>query len=238
MADVLILSVATGMSTLIGTLTILWFGQPGNRMLAFYLGLSAGIMALMVLVELVPASLDQAPLPYISFGISLGILSMALIHLLIYKKSGHSNDVNHLRLGWMMCLAMALHNFPEGMAIGAGFQAEFEMGVVIALSIALHNVPEGIALAAPFMAARAGKWVIILIAAVISLFIPLGTLANEWITAKTEWGLGFAMAFASGAMGYIVIKEVGPSSYRYHPFFSLLGMAGGLVIMYILHYFH
>ncbi|MBO8172024.1 MAG: ZIP family metal transporter [Bacillaceae bacterium] len=236
MTESLIISFLTGMTTLIGALTVIWFKEPDHRMMAMYLGLAGGIMSLMVLVELLPSALEQAPGKIVLGGILAGIGFITIAGRFIFFFSETLTDVH--RLGWMIAIAMAFHNFPEGMAIGAGFHAHEKLGAIIALSIALHNVPEGVALAAPFLAGRRRIGMILFLVVGVSLFLPLGTLASQWLIQTSPWGLGMAIASAAGAMAYIVTREIIPASWRLHPVFALIGMGGSVIMMYLILQLH
>lgn len=240
MSELLMISTLTGLTTLLGAATTLFIGTPGKKLMAFYLGLSTGMMTLVSVIDLLPASLRDGDL----YGTLLGIC-MGLIFLLVVQKTMNhfypyaemmEKDLSLWRkTGWMMTIAIALHHIPEGIAIGAGFHAHHSIGAMIALSMSLHNIPEGIGLSAPLILGQLGKGAILLVAFLISLCIPLGAWLGELYFTSSPQAITYGMAFACGAMAYIIIKEMGPASIRLHPLSAQLGMLFSLVLMIILH---
>ncbi len=233
MTQALLISFFTGMATLLGAFVIIWFKEPDKKMMALYLGLSGGIMIFIVLVDLLPSALKHASLDIIWSALIAGILFMWIAQAsvsLIFK-----NSSSLLRMAWMIVLAMALHNLPEGLAVGAGLEAQYGLGIMIALSIALHNIPEGVAVTAPFLAAGMSRRMILWIVFTVSLFIPLGTLLGEGLISLDQWSLGAAISLASGAMMYIVVREILPAAYRYHRNYAFIGLIGALMLVWILH---
>lgn len=239
--ELFILSTLTGVTTMLGAIAALLFGQPGRKILAFYLGMSAGIITLVIAVDLLPAAFDQGPIEAVGVGLGIGLLTMLLVYECLQRMMGDQPvSVNpkkreYLRMGYMIALAIGIHNIPEGIAIGAGFETEHELGVLMALSIALHNVPEGIGMAIPLVLAGMRKrWVAILSLA-ISLCIPAGAWLGKCFFVGSPFLVAIGISFAAGAMGFIVWKEIGPTSMKYNRLFAQVGMLASLALIYIIH---
>lgn len=217
------------------------FGQPSKKILAFYLGLSAGIMTLIIIVELLPASFEQGPMEAVGIGLGLGLAAMMSIYALVHRTSEkrpvrlHPQKNEYLRMGLSICFAIAVHNIPEGIAIGAGFETRHDLGVMMALSIALHNIPEGIGMAIPLILSGMRKIWILLLSVSVSICIPMGALLGKSFFEGSPFIVSMGMAFAAGAMGFIVWKEVAPASIKYHPLFAQLGMAVSLLLILLIH---
>lgn len=241
MSELLFISTLTGLTTLVGAIMTLFVGSPGKKLMAFYLGLSAGMMALVSGIDLLPASLRDGDLYGTLLGVAIGIVFLMVVQKIMDSFYPHHHvaemDANTWRKsGWMMALAIALHHIPEGIAIGAGFHAHQSIGAMIALSMSLHNIPEGIGLSAPLLMGELGKLRILFIAFLISLCIPLGAWLGELYFTSTPQAITFGMAFACGAMVYIIMKEMAPTSLKLHPLSAQLGMLVSLVAMVFLHY--
>jgi ZIP family zinc transporter len=242
MTELMLISVGTGLTTVIGALTTLFIGIPGRKLMAFYLGMSAGIMGLVILVDLLPAAFRNEKWYGAFLGISAGMLLLHLLHYIMGAGRNHSIQYDGTRdsqgwqtAGWLMALALAFHHIPEGMAIGAGFQAHHRAGVMIALSMSLHNIPEGIGLAAPFLLGSMKRRSILLLSFLISLCIPVGAwLGSLYFMSSTE-AITFGMSFAVGAMAYLVWKEIGPAGIAMHTLSAQFGMLLSLVAMMLLH---
>ncbi|WCN38046.1 ZIP family metal transporter [Aneurinibacillus uraniidurans] len=243
MIELLVISTVTGLTTVAGALTTLLAGKPGTKLMAFYLGLSAGIMALVIVADLLPAALSGGETYGILLGLLVGVVMLRTLHYGMDRMAGEAlasartepTPAHWRQAGWMMGIALALHHIPEGIAIGAGFEAHRHIGVLLALSMALHNIPEGIGLAAPLLLGKLRPRLILLFSFLVSLCIPFGAwLGGIYFTASPQ-AVAFGMAFAAGAMSYLVLWELGPSGIRLHRLSAQFGMLISLVAMLILH---
>ncbi|WP_339060870.1 ZIP family metal transporter [Tepidibacillus marianensis] len=248
MFQVLWMSLLSGLATGLGALIVVWFGEPTKKVLGFYLGLSSGIMGIVVLADLLPSSIIYGNTIYTLLGLIIGVAIMLffdwLLTRIVFKKptprTNKQNQQNQVykQMGYFMTLAIALHNLPEGLAIGAGFETQSELGIRVALVIALHNIPEGLGIASTLLLGRTRPFYVVILPFITGLFIPLGTLMAFWLGNIVPHWISIGLSIASGAMGYIVIKDIGPESIKLHPLFSRIGMGIGIFIMYIVYSLH
>ena len=143
--------------------------------------------------------------------------------------------------GVVMACAIALHNVPEGMTIGASYASnDGAMGsaaLILAVLIGLHNIPEGMAVSVPLISGGMAKWKAVLITASSGIPTILGALLGYVLGEIGPMGLTLSLGFASGAMLYVVFGEILPQSYlMYHsklPAFSaIIGILAGLLIIF------
>ena len=143
--------------------------------------------------------------------------------------------------GVVMACAIALHNVPEGMTIGASYaSSDGVMGraaLMLAIIIGLHNIPEGMAVSVPLISGGMAKWKAVLITASSGIPTVLGALVGYWLGEIGPLGLTLSLGFASGAMLYVVFGEILPQSIlMYHsklPAFSAIaGILAGLLIIF------
>lgn len=97
--------------------------------------------------DLIPEALEIGTMTYVLMGIIIGIIAMIFCDLLVEKKFNNVNAKNAnslLKTGIIVSIGLAIHNFPEGLAIGSGFEASVKLGLGLAIAICLHDIPEGI----------------------------------------------------------------------------------------------
>ena len=146
--------------------------------------------------------------------------------------------------GLVMAAAIALHNVPEGMVIGASFAITVDEilsnrgGLVMALVIGLHNIPEGMAVAVPLISGGMSKWRSVGVTALSGSPTILGALMGFLIGAISPTALVISLSFASGAMLYVVFGELLPESIlmwksKLPATAVILGMLTGLIIIYL-----
>ena len=143
--------------------------------------------------------------------------------------------------GIVMASAIALHNVPEGMTIGASYASNNGVmgsaALVLAVLIGLHNIPEGMAVSVPLISGGMTKWKAVLITACSGIPTILGALLGYWLGEIGPMGLTMSLGFASGAMLYVVFGEILPQSIlMYHsklPAFSAItGILVGMLIIF------
>ncbi len=143
--------------------------------------------------------------------------------------------------GVVMASAIALHNVPEGMTIGASYASNSGVmgtaAITLAILIGLHNIPEGMAVSVPLIAGGMAKWKAVLITASSGIPTIIGALLGFMLGEIGPLGLALSLGFASGAMLYVVFGEILPQAIlMYHsklPAFSAIGgMLVGLLIIF------
>lgn len=144
--------------------------------------------------------------------------------------------------GVVIACAIALHNIPEGMSIGASYNIDTEGGVsmalILAVLIGLHNIPEGMAVSVPLVAGGMKRIKAALLTAASGAPVVLGAWLGYWIGDIGTIGLAASLGFASGAMLYVVFGEIIPQAvlmYRSKvpAFFVIIGMLIGMIIIYV-----
>jgi ZIP family zinc transporter len=140
-------------------------------------------------------------------------------------------DLQAYRRGLLLFAAIALHNIPEGLAVGTGYSAEARLGLLLALAIALHNIPEGVAVAGPFRACGMSRWRYIAWATGSGLAEPVGAFLGAIFVTQFRYFLPFSMAFAGGAMVYVVSDELIPESHSHgYEHEATLGFIAGFIL--------
>lgn len=244
--------------------------RDSSRSVSLLLSFAAGVMTSVVCFDLLTEAIapenavQQTSLLLVVFGVMAGYGVIDLLEGRIKRasrrstvrsrgrrgsvlSSGHArNRMNRAPLfvaGLVMAAAIALHNVPEGMVIGASFarSAETELlsrsGLVMAAVIGLHNIPEGMAVAVPLIAGGMRRSQAVLITSMTGAPTILGALLGFCLGVIGPTALALSLSFASGAMLYMVFGELLPESNllwqsKLPALAAIIGMMIGLLVIY------
>jgi ZIP family zinc transporter len=220
----LLAGLATGIGAL-GVYAVRRLSRLANDAL---LSAAAGIMLAACFVSLLAPGIESALAlgggrasagAILSAGVLAGAATLALVHRLVpHEHFGLGREgpaAIHLRRMWLFVLAITLHNLPEGMAVGVGFGAgDVASGVPLAIGIGLQNVPEGLAVAAGLTAIGYAPGRAFLLALGTGLLEAAGALFGAVAAAFAGALLPFALAFAAGAMLFVITSEIIPETAR------------------------
>lgn len=232
MGEIVLLGLIAGLGTCLGALIVVAIGRLGPATISLMLGFASGIMAAVIILDLLPSSLQYGSLAATLTGFAGGVILMAFLDLVLniiapsfFKGRGY------LKMGYLIAAGIALHDLPEGFAIAAGFAAAEKLGPILVLAIGLHNIPEGMATAAPLRYGGMGAVQVLVLNAIISLVTPLGTYVGAELVETSYTFIGLLLAFAAGAMTYIVLGELAPESRRSNKRLSFTGMLAGFILI-------
>ena len=235
-----------GIMTGVGAIPIFFTKNVSQKTLDSLLGAAAGIMLAATCFSLIIPSIDAGggdlkAVLITSAGIFLGALFIDLIdrfapheHLLDKRTEGVATD--SLKKIWLFIIAITIHNFPEGMATGVAFGTDNVMnGVTIALGIALQNMPEGLAVALALVREKYSVKKAFTIALLTGLVEPIGAFLGLGLVSVFQPILGFILAFAGGAMLFVISDEIIPETHSNgYERQATYGIVIGFIIMMIL----
>ena len=217
------------MGTVVGSAFVFFMRHEMNAIVQkALLGFASGVM--------VAASVWSLLIPALEFNSDIDYITPHL-HLGTSKPEGPHSRLSRTA---MLMLAVTIHNLPEGMAVGAVLAgaAEGHVGIstagalAMSVGIAIQNVPEGAIISMPMRAAGNSRWRSFVIGSLSGAVEPLGGLAVILLTAWLTPAMPYLLAFAAGAMLYVVIEELIPeASTGEHSNMSTVGFALGFVLM-------
>ncbi|NCC64100.1 MAG: zinc transporter ZupT [Spirochaetia bacterium] len=251
------LTLFAGLGTGVGSLMSFFSKKFDPKFLAASLGFSAGVMIYVSMVEIfVKARESLEGVLGESRGFMLttvaffaGIVLIAIIDKLIpeYENPHEMKDVpgdenskklhdesRLKRMGLFSALAIAIHNFPEGLATFMAAIADPTLGVTIAIAIAIHNIPEGVAVSAPIYYATKSKKKAFWLSLLSGLAEPVGALLGFFILRAwfNDLTFGFVFAMVAGIMVYISLDELLPTAEEYgEHHIAITGLILGMAVM-------
>lgn len=204
--------------TTIGGIIGVTFKNTSNKFLGFILSLASGLMISIVCFNLIPEALEISGISLIILGIVYGVICMIVCDILVQKKFGRGRfkgDKNSLlKTGIIVSIGLALHNFPEGLAIGSGFGASIKLGYSLAVAILLHDIPEGISMAVPMKNGGMKISKVIFFVVLSGITTGIGAFFGAYIGTISDKIIAICLSFAAGAMLYIVSGELIPESNK------------------------
>lgn len=232
MGSIVIMGLVAGLGTCLGALLVTCCGHLRPRTLSLLLGFASGVMAAVIVFDLLPSSLNYGSFIFTLAGFLGGVGLMFIMDLLLnILYPANLKGKGYLKMGYLIAAGIALHDLPEGLAIAAGFAAAEKLGPILVFAIGVHNIPEGMVCAAPLRVGGFSAARVLLVNALISLVTPLGVFIGLLLVKTSYFFISLLLSFAAGAMTYIVLRELAPESRRNSRFLAYLGMSCGLLLI-------
>jgi ZIP family zinc transporter len=242
-------SLVAGMATGLGASGVFFVTQLSAKLEDVLLSVAAGIMLAATFFSLLLPAIRHGE---VMFGSTMAAVAVVIVGLLLgavllylmnrYAPHEHflvgreGPDAKALSRIWLFVIAITIHNFPEGMAVGVGFAGgDVANGSTLALGIGIQNVPEGLAVSVALLAARYTRMQAFLVGFLTGLVEPVGGLFGAVAVAVAAPLMPMTLGLAAGAMLYVISDEIIPETHR-RGFESLatFSLLGGFALMMFL----
>lgn len=221
----LVVSLLAGLATGLGALPVFFTSRIDPKVHDGMLGFAAGVMLAATAFSLVVPALEHTGGGWSGAGmVGAGILLGGIFLDMIDKYSPHQHfikgpegggDNSKLGRAWLFIIAIAIHNFPEGLAVGvATGSGDVTAGLSVGIGIGLQNAPEGLAVAIAMLGQGYRPLNAFLVALATGLVEPLGGLIGVGTVVMSSWILPYALAFAAGAMLFVIMDEIIPETHE------------------------
>jgi len=221
----------------LGGLMAFFLGNPSKTFLSGIIGFSAGLMIAVVTFELIPEAFVIGDSLMVAIGIGLGTIMASYLDGFISRTNWKKfkGRGGYIKTSILIGVGIALHNFPEGLAIGSGFAAQPKLGMSLAIVITLHNMPEGLAMATPMKVAGYSNMRAFLYTLLAGVPMGFGAFVGVCIGEMAYGLIGVCLAFAGGTMLYITFGELIPKAKDLHggrisTVLAILGFIVGMLI--------
>ncbi|MDZ7862691.1 ZIP family metal transporter [Acidovorax sp.] len=237
------------LATALGTLPVMLSQRISERTQDTLFGFGAGVMlaacSFSLIIPGIHASRAAGGGAWEAGGtMGAAILLGALVLLLMERLLPHEHFIKGvegqtsrtLRRTWLFVFAIALHNLPEGLAIGVGYASGDTMRAgALATGIAIQDVPEGLVVAVALLAAGYKRWLAVGLGMASGLVEPIGAVIGAAVVSYSASLLPWGLGFAAGAMLFVISHEIIPESHRKgHEAWATGGLMVGFVIMMVL----
>ena len=238
-------SLLAGLATGVGALPVLFTRDITQRTQDIMMGFGAGVMLAATSFSLIVPAVDAVGGGWnAAFVVAIGMMLGGLFLWLSDKYSPHEHFIKgpegvhagNLKRVWLFIIAITLHNFPEGLAVGVGFGGgDIENGVTLAIGIGLQNMPEGLVVALALLGLKYSMGQALGIALLTGLVEPIGGLLGAGIVTISQPILPWGLAFAAGAMLFVISDEIIPESHRKgFEKEATFGVMAGFIVMMLL----
>ena len=200
--------VGIGLGALIG----IWIKKT-DQILSFFLGLSGGFMMFIVSFHLLPEAFYLGGIFIVLGGIFGGILVIIGIEQsleLLY------NFPKMMKTGIVLGISIAVHNIPEGLALGSTLVGVSDFGFVLTMAMLIHNIPEGISMSIPLGMNKVKPWQILLFSFLVGLPTGVGAYVGAYLGTISDTLIALCLAVAGGTMLYIVADQIIPTGKTLH----------------------
>lgn len=207
--------------TTIGGIIGINLKRNSKKFLSFILSFASGLMMAIICFDLIPEALNISNIISVILGILIGIITMIFCDFIVQKKfstkkistqKGKIKGNDLLKTGIIVSIGLAIHNFPEGLAIGSGFEASVKLGLGLAIAICLHDIPEGISMAVPMKNGGMKKSQVLYYVILSGITTGIGAFFGAIIGTISEQIIAICLSFAAGAMLYIVSRRINTRS--------------------------
>lgn len=248
------LTLLAGLSTGLGSVLAFYAKQTNKKFLSMALGFSAGVMIYVSMVEIFAEARFSLEAVYgatkgywattVAFFTGIAIItlidkfvpSLENPHNMQSEEEVEAKDPTLLRLGLFSALAIAIHNFPEGIATFASAGKDETLGISIAVAIAIHNLPEGIVVSVPVFYATGSRKKALLYSFLSGFSEPLGAVLGYFLLLRflSDAMFGWIFAAVAGIMVYISLDELLPTAEKYgEHHHAIYGLILGMITMAI-----
>lgn len=236
-------------ATALGAMSALLLKNIAQKMEDSLLGFAAGMMLAASAFSLIIPGIEAGNVLFQNrfFGSGIVVIGLGLGTLLMLgldRFTPHEHAVTGpcgpgyelCQRSWLFVFAIALHNLPEGMAMGVSFaQGDLSVGLPLSAAIAIQDIPEGLAVALALRGTGMKPWTAVLIAAASGLLEPIGALLGVGLSSGLAFAYPLGLGLAAGAMIFVVSHEVIPETHRNgHQTPATLGLMGGFGLMLLL----
>jgi len=211
------------------------------KMLDLGLGFSSGVMLVASFTSLLLPSIDEFGLFKPLVGLMAGALTVHIINNLVPHEhfvkgyEGPPSGLRKLKAAWLVAFAIIIHNFPEGISIGAASAYSMINGITIGLAIGIQDIPEGLAVSLPVYASTGRLGLSIFLAFLSGASEVLMAVPAAYLSSISLPLLPYAMGFGGGAMIYVVSHEALPETHRSgHEDLATLSFFLGFIVMLVL----
>lgn len=230
--------ICEGVGVGLGVILLYFFHVKNGKMMGMLYGATSGLMLAMICFDILPTAFNRGKIEVVLCGIIIGTLlgllldeEAPLIEKILGYKEGEID-----KAGILLAMGIAIHNMPEGFALGTMILAANESIKGFAFVMMLHSIPEGIAMAIPFIKAKTSLGSLLMMAFGLGIIMAVGAMLGYRLSGSHEGMMSVSLGIAAGIILYIVCDELIPEARkiwngRLTTLSTILGLIIGIVLL-------
>lgn len=223
--SVILGSVVGAAGTALGGLVAMLIGRRVTEPRPF-LAFAGGMMVAVVFFDMLIESAQLGGVFLMCAGTAAGGVFFAMAAPLL----SHNETPSMYAMGVLVLVGIALHNLPEGLAIGSSLVENERMALSLSLLMLVHNVPEGVAVCLPLRLSGMPLWRVLMLAVLTGLPTAFGAILGTAVGSISREMIAICISFAGGAMLFISLKELIPAAGKKKALFALFGLSAGFIM--------
>ena len=223
----------------LGIILLYLFRIKNERLIGMLFGGTSGLMLAMICFDILPDALERQRMDLVLVGIMIGVLFGLLLDDLVPELQKHlKHKASPMgKMGLILTVGIALHNLPEGFALGTVAHSDPDSIIQFTFILALHSIPEGIALSIPFKQSGTTLCKMLFIASSLGICMGIGAVGGYVLSSISENLISIGLGIAAGIILYIICEELLPESKkiwngRMTTIATILGMMLGILLIY------
>ena len=234
--NVLAFSVIAGIATLIGVMLVFYKEKWARANSIYLLSFAAGIMLATAFVHIIPESLELSK-KGAAIAILSGIMGFYLLQTFMMFHS-HEDEQEAHQIGMLALIGLTFHSLLDGVAIVAGFEASYRVGVLTTLAVLLHELPEGVMTTGILLHSGMKKSKILAYSILVAVATPIGAIVSHFVLSGISTTIiGILLALAGGSFVYVAAVELIPETQKELKLLNVASLIGGVLFITVISQF-
>ncbi|MBI5682910.1 MAG: ZIP family metal transporter [Deltaproteobacteria bacterium] len=230
--NIVIYSTLAGVSTVLGIYLVLKKERWALKHSAILISFSGGVVLTAAFVNILPEAMEINSQSLVYVLITLIVFYIAEHAMMIH--SCREGDCESHSMGWLGFMGIGFHSLLDGVAIGAGFEASFSLGIVATIGVLLHELPEGITITSILLHTGFSKKNTLLLSWVVAIATPVGAIGSYFFLKDiSKEFLGFFLAIAAGSFIYIGASDLLPETHKNSSRKNIVAVLSGALLIYL-----
>lgn len=234
--NIAVYSTLAGVSTVAGIYLVLKREAWALKNSVFLISFSGGVVLTAAFVNILPEAIEMN-----ADSLKYVLITLITFYIIEHAMMIHScpeGDCESHPIGWLGFLGIGFHSILDGVAIGAGFEASFSLGMVATIGVLLHELPEGITITSILLHEGFSRGKTVFLSWLVAAATPIGAIGSYFFLQDiSKESLGFFLAIAAGSFIYVGASDLLPETHKNSSRKNILSVVSGALLIYLVGHF-